>query len=218
VDVHQAILNRRMVRSFDGDPVDSEILAAIVADATRAPSAGNTGGTAWLSLTGPEETARYWDRTTTAEWREHSRRWTGLARAPAILLSLCRPDAYVLRYGEPDKAGSGLGPVPQGEGGGGGLAGPLLVRGCRIRDDARPARPHRGGTRCLLPGQLPRRATPPREPRRARRLATLRRDRSRPSRRVGPPLAVSQPTSSGLAPDARRSLGRRLTELARTGK
>ncbi len=117
MDVHQAILSRRMVRSFDGVPVDTGVLAAIVADATRAPSAGNTGGTAWLSLTGPEETARYWERTTTAEWRERSRRWPGLSRAPAILLSLCRPDAYVLRYGEPDKAGSGLGPVHQGEGG-----------------------------------------------------------------------------------------------------
>ena len=50
--------------------------------ALRAPSAGNTGGTSWVILSGADETARYWDATTDEAWRTTSARSAGLRRAP----------------------------------------------------------------------------------------------------------------------------------------
>ena len=96
-----------MVRSFADRPLDPAVVDRLLGLALRAPTAGNTRGTAWLVLTG-SETAAYWDHTTTLDWRERSRRWAGLRRAPVIVLALTSPDAYVARYGEPDKARTGL--------------------------------------------------------------------------------------------------------------
>lgn len=123
MELHDAIRRRAMVRSFDGRPIDEGVLTSLLADALTAPSAGNTGGTAWVSLVGHDETGRYWQHASTPQWRRQSKRWPGLSRAPVVLLSLCCPDAYVARYGEPDKAGSGLG--PRGSGGGGTEAWPI---------------------------------------------------------------------------------------------
>ena len=106
MDLSEAVARRRMVRSFSERPLDPAVVDRLLALALRSPTAGNTRGTAWLVLTGPE-TAVYWDHTTTAAWRERSRRWAGLRRAPVIALALASPDAYVARYAEPDKARAG---------------------------------------------------------------------------------------------------------------
>jgi nitroreductase len=104
MELHEAITQRSMVRSFAADPVDPAVIDAIVRSALRAPSAGNTGGTAWLVLDTPRQTAAYWDATTDDEWRARSRRSEGLRRAPVVLLAYASAQAYVDRYGEPDKA------------------------------------------------------------------------------------------------------------------
>ncbi len=93
-----------MVRSFSGRPVPHEILERLLRDSLRAPTAGNTGGTAWVALEGPDQTSAYWEAATTQQWRARSRRWPGLSRAPVVAISLASPDAYVARYAEPDKA------------------------------------------------------------------------------------------------------------------
>ncbi len=84
-----------------------------------APTAGNTQGTAWVVLEGPEQTAVYFDATTDEAWRVRHEQWAdGLARAPVVLLAYTSPAAYLARYAEEDKAGAGLGdgeaewPVP----------------------------------------------------------------------------------------------------------
>ncbi len=123
MELTEAVRRRHMVRSFSDRPVDGDLVTRLVADALAAPTAGHTRGTAWLVLAGPEETALYWDHTTTAEWRRGSRRWPGLSRAPVVALSLTSPGAYLDRYGEPDKAAAGLGPA--GGGGGGPAAWPV---------------------------------------------------------------------------------------------
>jgi nitroreductase len=118
MELHDAIARRAMVRSFSADPVDPAAVDRLLRAALRSPTAGNTGGTAWVVLEGPMQTSSYWQAATDEEWRRASRRWPGLKRAPVLLLSYTSPDAYLARYAENDKSGSGLGkqtevwPVP----------------------------------------------------------------------------------------------------------
>jgi nitroreductase len=116
MEIGEAIVRRRMVRSFATEPLDAALVDRLLADPLRAPSAGNTRGVSWLVLTGPE-TEVYWRHATTEAWRRDSDRYPGLSRAPVVALSMCSPAAYVERYGEADKASSGLGPPESGGGG-----------------------------------------------------------------------------------------------------
>jgi nitroreductase len=101
---------RRMVRSFSGAPVEPSVLDSLLDLAARAPAAGNADGRAFVVLSGPDETKGFWDATTDPEWRETSRRWTGMKRAPVVVVVLVSPAGYMARYAEHDKASSGLGP------------------------------------------------------------------------------------------------------------
>jgi nitroreductase len=105
-----------MVRSFDSRPVPPDLIERLIDLARRAPSAGNTQPWAFVVLEGPE-TAGLWDVTLPAA-RRSSFRWPALLEAPVVVLALVSPDAYIERYAEPDKQGTGLGagesvwPVP----------------------------------------------------------------------------------------------------------
>ncbi len=102
-----------MVRSFSAEPVGLDVVERLLKAALRCPTAGNTGGTAWVALVGPNDTAMYWSTTTDDDWRARNPDWAeGLRRAPVVLLAYTSPDSYVARYGEPDKASSGLGSGP----------------------------------------------------------------------------------------------------------
>lgn len=96
-----------MTRSFSERPVDDDDLMAAVEAARRAPSAGNAQGLDLLVLQG-EQTRRYWDRTLPPPRRERFR-WPGLLRAPVLIVAWIEPAAWVRRYAEHDKAGTGLG-------------------------------------------------------------------------------------------------------------
>lgn len=106
-----------MVRSFQPDPVDPAVIDGLCDLARRAPSAGNSQGTAFLVLDRPEAVASYWD-VTLAEPRRAGFRWPDLLHAPVLVLVAVRPATYVDRYAEDDKASAGLGatvedwPVP----------------------------------------------------------------------------------------------------------
>ncbi len=123
MELHEVIGRRHMTRSFTARAPDGSLVGRLLTDALGSPTAGNAGGTAWLVLEGPAETAAYWEATTTKEWRASSARWAGLSRAPVIALSVTSPAIYVDRYGEDDKVSSGLGP-PAGGGGAGAWAVP----------------------------------------------------------------------------------------------
>jgi nitroreductase len=118
MELHEAIWRRAMVRSFSSDPVDPVIVDRLLRSALRSPTAGNTGGTAWVVLESPDQIAEYWDATIDEDWRRTSPRWDGLRRAPVVLLSYFSAGLYVARYAEADKAAAGLGkgadrwPVP----------------------------------------------------------------------------------------------------------
>lgn len=96
-----------MTRAFDATPVPAGIVDDMVELARRSPSAGNTQSVQFLVLEG-DDVARYWDTTLPAERRE-TFPWPGLLDAPVLVLPWVDPTAYVARYGEPDKARTGLG-------------------------------------------------------------------------------------------------------------
>src|ERR1700691_5435435 len=97
-----------MTRSFDGTPADARWLEELCASALWAPTAGNSAGVR-LNVIGMDHVGAYFDVATDASWRERSRRFDGLSRAGAVVLVTTRPQDYVERYAESDKAASGLG-------------------------------------------------------------------------------------------------------------
>lgn len=107
-----------MVRSFAPEPVDAEVVRGLVEGARRAPTAGKSQGVHFLVLAGREETERYWSATLPVGTRRAGFGWPGLVAAPVLVLVLVSPETYVERYGEADKASTGLGadvdawPVP----------------------------------------------------------------------------------------------------------
>lgn len=106
-----------MVRAFTGDPVEPAVLDGILELANHAPSAGNSQGWHFVVLEGPDQTRRFWDVTLPPERREGFA-YPTLLDAPVLVLPLADAGRYVARYGEPDKAATGLGeseaawPVP----------------------------------------------------------------------------------------------------------
>jgi hypothetical protein len=105
-----------MCRDFAAKPVDAALLARVTAAAFRGPAAGNAHALDLVVLTG-SDVQRCWDATLPTDRRE-AFPWPGLLQAPALVLVVVDPMAYVDRYGEPDKAHTGLGtdvaswPVP----------------------------------------------------------------------------------------------------------
>ena len=96
-----------MTRSFDGRAVDEALLDELCAQALWAPTAGNSAGVRLYTL-GAEHVAPYFEVATDASWRERSRRVAGLTRAGGLVLVTARPQDYLARYAEDDKATSGL--------------------------------------------------------------------------------------------------------------
>jgi nitroreductase len=111
VELRDLLARRRVVRSFDGTPVDAAWLGSLCADALRAPTAGNAAGVR-LSVVAAERVGDLLAAATDGEWRERSRRYPVLARAGAAVVVTARVDDYLARYREPDKAASGLGDDP----------------------------------------------------------------------------------------------------------
>ncbi len=96
-----------MTRSFDGTPVDADWLEELCASALWSPTAGNSAGVR-LNVVSSRDVPGFFEVATDESWRERSRRFEGLSRAGAVVLVTTRPQDYVERYGEPDKANSGL--------------------------------------------------------------------------------------------------------------
>lgn len=106
--LERVIRARRMIRSYTEQPIPAEDLDAVLDLARRAPAAGNTSAVDFLVLDTPDDVGAYWNTTLTAE-KQQTFRWQGLLRAPALVVVTTRPDAYVERYAEPDKARAKLG-------------------------------------------------------------------------------------------------------------
>ncbi len=99
------VARRRMCRSFSDRPLPLGALDRALTLATRAPSAGNTQGWAFVVLEG-QDTERFWRYAAEGSWLEKPDH-PGLLRAPAVVLPLASRASYVERYSEPDKASTG---------------------------------------------------------------------------------------------------------------
>ena len=97
-----------MVRSYEDRPIAPDVLDRVLRHGLRAPSAGFTQGTELLVLEGREQTEMFWSATLDPDWRARRGRQQGLERAPVIVLPMSHRQAYLDRYGEPDKAGLGM--------------------------------------------------------------------------------------------------------------
>lgn len=94
-----------MVRRFrPGTELPSETVRDLVGCATRAPSAGFSQGWDFIALLDEGDRARFWSAASTpgadSAWLH------GVAAAPALIICLSDPGAYLDRYAEPDKGWS----------------------------------------------------------------------------------------------------------------
>ena len=105
MEFDDVVRRRRMVRNYDPDrPVPAEV----VRPAARPRDPGAVGRLlAGLGLPGagrrrPTGT-RFWAATTPEDWRLAAAGWTGMRRAPLIVVPHSNQSAYLDRYAEPDK-------------------------------------------------------------------------------------------------------------------
>ena len=103
MEFSEVVRRRRMTRNFQEDSLERPVVDGLLTEALAAPSAGNTQGLEFVVLEGSEQTDRYWQATTDADWRTRSRRYEGMRRAPVVVLPFSDPESYVDRYSEPDK-------------------------------------------------------------------------------------------------------------------
>jgi nitroreductase len=99
---------RRMHRSFTDEPVKIEQVLALCEAAVRAPSAGFTQGTELVVVTDPEQIRNIFELITTEGWLRNSPTHSGLLQAQALIFPIVNKPAYLARYGEPDKAETGM--------------------------------------------------------------------------------------------------------------
>ncbi|MFC8503311.1 nitroreductase family protein [Pedococcus sp. NPDC057267] len=112
MELREVLRRRRMVRRFDpGRPVGRAALDAVLCAAQRAPSAGFSQGWDFVVLTGEDEREAFWsavargssDGPSGGSSGEPDAWLRGVSAAPALVLCLSDPDAYLDRYAEPDK-------------------------------------------------------------------------------------------------------------------
>jgi nitroreductase len=107
-ELAQLLSARRMVRDYTDQPVPADLVDRLLDLARRAPSAGNTQPWSFLVLR-DDAVDRYWATTMPHAAARARFRWQGLLQAPALVVPYVRPGAYAERYGEADKAVTGLG-------------------------------------------------------------------------------------------------------------
>jgi nitroreductase len=104
VELGEVVRRRRMVRRFDSRPLPAEVLDRILHSATRAPSAGFSQGLDLLVIEGGDAVRGFWKATADPRFGKPY----STAEPPAIVLVLSDKQAYLDRYGAPDKAGLGM--------------------------------------------------------------------------------------------------------------
>lgn len=103
VEFGEVVRRRRMVRRYDGAPVQETVLTRVLSAALRAPSAGNSQGRDLLVLRTEADRELFWARATRPGPADAWLR--GMRTAPVVVLLLADPGAYARRYAAGDKPG-----------------------------------------------------------------------------------------------------------------
>jgi nitroreductase len=104
MEFQDVVDRRRMIRNYADTPVDPEIVARALRNATHAPSAGFSQGWGFLLLDTPDDLRRWWQVTTDPDDLAEPDDWlTGMMRAPVVIVPCSSRAAYLRRYAEPDK-------------------------------------------------------------------------------------------------------------------
>ena len=103
MELRTAIRSRVMVRRFDpARPVEAALVRDLLDLAVRAPSAGFSQGWDFVVLLDAADRERFW--AATADRAAPADAWlSGVRAAPALVVCLANPTAYLDRYAEPDK-------------------------------------------------------------------------------------------------------------------
>ena len=101
MEFEDVVRKRRMVRSFEDRPLPPKMIARILRNARRAPSAGFSQGWAFLVFEGRQQTQEYWDTVGPDDLGAF--KWQDLYNAPLLIVCLSNKQAYLNRYAEPDK-------------------------------------------------------------------------------------------------------------------
>ena len=92
MEFQEVVRRRRMVRNFEPRPLPQELLARILDNARRVPSAGYSQGFEFLVLEGTEQTGRFWEvEDPERGWEQQG--WTGVYNAPALIVPLAHKRA-----------------------------------------------------------------------------------------------------------------------------
>ena len=92
---------------FRSSAIDEKWLDKVCENALWSPTAGNSAGVR-IYIVSKEHVASYFEVATDKEWRESSKRSEALMRCGAVVIITSRPNDYIARYAEDDKAKSGL--------------------------------------------------------------------------------------------------------------
>ena len=103
MEFQDVVRKRRMVRSFEERPLAQEVVARILRNAQRAPSAGYSQGFEFLVLESHEDRRRFWEVTDSGDPRAARYRFPKMMNAPLLVVCLSDKEAYLRRYAEPDK-------------------------------------------------------------------------------------------------------------------
>lgn len=102
MEFQEVVRNRRMTRNYLPDPVDPELSTLLIANASRAPSAGFSQGWDFLVLDQPESVRSFWEATSTD--LDNPDTWLrGMMPAPLLIIPCSNKSAYLERYAQPDK-------------------------------------------------------------------------------------------------------------------
>src|SRR5215216_6123292 len=93
MEFQEVVRKRRMVRSFERADLPPEVVDRILANAQRAPSAGFSQGWAFVVLSGPADTGRYWQAVGPEDRDGFT--WQGLFNAPLLIVCLSNKSAYL---------------------------------------------------------------------------------------------------------------------------
>jgi nitroreductase len=101
MDFSEVIRRQRMTRRFEQRPIEPTLLNSILVCGQKAPSAGFTQGVS-LALLENGRTDIFW------RWVDPAGGHSAETRPPVIVLPGYNKQAYLNRYAEPDKVGTGL--------------------------------------------------------------------------------------------------------------